>query len=156
MVLSRDLAAGHTTTGLAQRVLVRTDGSRTAHEHVAALAGARPGLVLDDGPPGTPGAAGGVQPELWINIAVIGVLLGYLLLGVANKLVATTTSRRTELATLQLIGATPRQVRMMMRREAALIAGMALGTGLLLSVLPLVLLSVGFLGRPWPVSYTHL
>jgi putative ABC transport system permease protein len=80
------------------------------------------------------------------------VLLGYLLLGIANKLIATTVQRRHEIATLQLIGATPRQIRSMMRREAALICVVALGTGLLLSVVPLVLLATGFLHRPWPAG----
>ncbi|MFC4610346.1 FtsX-like permease family protein [Streptomyces maoxianensis] len=95
---------------------------------------------------------GGTSPELWINIAVLAVLLGYLLLGIANKLIATTAARRTELATLQLIGATPYQVRAMMRREAILIATLVLITGPLPSVVPLALLSVGSLHRPWPAG----
>ncbi len=80
------------------------------------------------------------------------MLLGYLLLGIANKLIATTTRRRHELAALQLIGATPRQIRAMMRREAALICAVALGAGLLLSATPLVFLGVGILHRPWPAG----
>jgi putative ABC transport system permease protein len=89
---------------------------------------------------------------LWINIAVLAVLLGYLLLGIANKLIATTVQRRHEIATLRLIGATPGQIRAMMRREAALICAVALGTGLLLSALPLTFLAIGFLHRPWPAG----
>jgi hypothetical protein len=45
---------------------------------------------------------GAIPPELWINIAILAVLLGYLLLGIANKLIATTAGRRPELAALQL------------------------------------------------------
>lgn len=160
VVLSRDLTAGHMTTGLDESVLIRTDGSDAAEREVAKLAASRPGLALDGGSGNGGGSGGGpaldgvggAPPELWINIAVLAVLLGYLLLGIANKLLATTTQRRTELAMLQLIGATPAQVRAMMRREAALISGMALSTGLLLSVVPLGLLSVGFLHRPWPAG----
>ncbi|WP_055552035.1 ABC transporter permease [Streptomyces sp. NBRC 110028] len=153
VVLSGDLAAGHTTAGLDQSVLVRTDGTEEARHQVAALVASRPGLALDDdrSGPGLPGV-GGTAPELWINIAVLAVLLGYLLLGIANKLIATTTQRRTELAALRLIGAAPHQIRAMMRREAALISGLALITGLALSVVPLVLLSAGFLHRPWPAG----
>ncbi|WP_367125372.1 FtsX-like permease family protein [Streptomyces phytohabitans] len=146
VALSRDLAAGHTTTGLDQELLVRTDGSDAARTALAAFADERPGLALDDGW----NAPGGTPPELWINVAVLAVLLGYLLLGIANKLVATTAARRHEFATLQLIGATPAQVRAMMRREAALVCGYALSTGLLLSAVPLALLGVGFLDRPLP------
>lgn len=153
VVLSKDLAAGHTTTGLDQSVLVRTDGTEKARDRVAALVASRPGLALDDDRAGPRlGGVGGTPPELWINVAVLAVLLGYLLLGIANKLIATTTQRRTELATLRLIGATPAQIRAMMRREAALMSVLALVTGLLLSVVPLVLLSAGFLHRPWPAG----
>jgi len=168
LVLAADLAAGH-ASGLAQSVLVRTDGSAQASEALAGFAAGRPGLQLHDSSAATNGAApaggasaseeagpasglGSVPPELWINIVVLGVLLGYLLLGVTNKLVASTLERRTEIATLQLAGATPRQVRAMMRREAALASGVALVTGGLLSVVPLAMLGIGFLDRPLPAG----
>jgi putative ABC transport system permease protein len=148
VVLSRDLTAEHLTTGLTQTVLVRTDGSAAAGTRLAALAATRPGLTIDTSASG-PAGLGGTPPQVWINLAVIGVLIGYLLLGIANKLIAATAARRTELAALRLIGTTPRQVRAMMRREAALVTGYALGAGTLLAAVPLVLLGVGFLGRPW-------
>ncbi|MDG4832790.1 ABC transporter permease [Solwaraspora sp. WMMD1047] len=153
VVLSRDLVAGHTSTGLDQRILIRTDGTDATARRLAGLAAASPGLALaaTDGEPVAAGPAG-VPPELLINVAVLAVLLGYVLLGIANKLVASTTQRGTELAALRLIGATPRQIRAMMRREAALGYALALGTGLLVSAVPLVLLAVAFLGRPWPAG----
>lgn len=89
---------------------------------------------------------------MWINLAVIVVLLGYLLLSIANKLVATTAQRRNEIATLRLNGTTPRQILAMMRREAAVIGAASLTTGVLLSVIPLALLGIGFLNRPWPAG----
>jgi putative ABC transport system permease protein len=148
VVVSRDLAAGHTTSGLDQSLLVRTDGTVAARQSLAALAASRPGIVLDDEHP----QRGGPAPELWINVAVLAVLLGYLLLGIANKLVASTTQRRDELALLRLVGATPSQTRAMMRREAALIWAAATFSGLLLSAVPLMLLAIGFLHRPWPAG----
>jgi len=51
-----------------------------------------------------------------------------------------------------MIGAPPAQVRAMMRREAALISALAIAGGLLLSVVPLALLSAGFLHRAWPAG----
>ncbi|CAM5495243.1 hypothetical protein STENM327S_06455 [Streptomyces tendae] len=42
VVLSRELAAGHTTAGLDQRALVRTDGTREAGRALAALAAGVP------------------------------------------------------------------------------------------------------------------
>ncbi|WP_422129599.1 FtsX-like permease family protein [Streptomyces misionensis] len=152
LIISRDLAAGHTTSGLAQSLLVRTDGTATATRALADLAASRPGLVLENTSDTAFGSKQDTPPEVWINLATIAVLLGYLLLSIANKLIAATALRRTEIAALRLVGTTPRQIRAMMRREAAMIAVAALVSGLFLSALPLALLSQGFLDRPWPAG----
>ncbi|WP_323178525.1 MULTISPECIES: FtsX-like permease family protein [unclassified Streptomyces] len=131
VVLSHDLAAGHTTTGLVQSILVRTDGTAAARQGLTELAASHPGLTVESTEP-----AGGLKnapPEVWINLALVVVLLVYLLLSIANKLVAATAQRRIELAALRLGGTTPRQVRAMMRREAAVTAAIALATALLLT-----------------------
>ncbi|GGJ97168.1 membrane protein [Streptomyces camponoticapitis] len=151
VVVSRDLAIDHTTTRLDQTILIRTDDSATARDNLAALAASRPGLSLE--PADTTGARlSDAPPEVWVNLATIAVLLGYLLLSIANKLTATTAQRRTEIATLRLNGTTPRQIRAMMRREAALIAAAALVAGLAVSAIPLALLGIGFLDHPWPAG----
>ena len=150
VALSPDLAAGHVPP-LAQQVLVRTDGSARAQQGLAALAATRPGLAVGAADARDSGA-GGVAPEVWVNLAAVSVLLGYLLLGIANQLVAATLARRGELATLRLTGSTPRQVRAMVRREAGLMTAAALAAGLALAVVPLALLGIGFLDRPWPAG----
>ncbi|WP_405991957.1 FtsX-like permease family protein [Streptomyces sp. NBC_00986] len=152
VVLSHDLAAGHTTTALDQSLLIRTDGSAKARQNLTALTAAHPGLTL--GPANSPSTGGlkDAPPEVWINLATIVVLLVYLLLSIANKLVAATAQRRVELGALRLNGTTPRQIRAMMRREAAVTAATALTTALLLSAIPLALLGQGFLGHPWPAG----
>ncbi|MEU9959410.1 FtsX-like permease family protein [Streptomyces sp. NPDC050982] len=152
LALSHDLAEGHTTAGLDQSVLVRTDGTDAAQRALTALAAARPGLALEPTDTGSGGSLSDAPPEVWINLALIVVLLGYLLLSIANKLVATTAQRQGEIATLRLNGTTPRQILSMMRREAAVIGAAALTTGLLLSAIPLALLGIGFLDRPWPAG----
>ncbi|WRZ95209.1 FtsX-like permease family protein [Streptomyces sp. NBC_01007] len=152
VVLSHDLVAGHTTTGLDQSILVRTDGTATARQALTAFAASHPGLALEDTNPPSGDGLRDAPPEVWINLAVIVVLLVYLLLSIANKLVAATAQRRVELGALRLIGTTPRQIRAMMRREAAVTAATALTTALLLSAVPLALLGQGFLGRPWPAG----
>ena len=148
LVLSADLVAGHTTTGLAESLLLRTDGTAATDRALAALVADRPGVTLAGG--AGAGDRPAAPPETWINLAVIGVLLGYLLLGIANSLVAATAQRRDEIATLRLTGTTPGQVRTMMRREAALVSATAVAAGVLVSAVPLALLGIGFLGRPWP------
>ncbi|MEU4613433.1 ABC transporter permease [Streptomyces umbrinus] len=152
IALSHDLAAGHTTAGLAQSVLVRTDGTEAAQRALTALAAARPGLALAPTDTGSGDSLSDAPPTVWINLALIVVLLGYLLLSIANKLVATTAQRQGEIATLRLNGTTPRQILAMMRREAAVIGAAALTAGLLLSAIPLALLGIGFLDRPWPAG----
>ncbi|GAB7046143.1 FtsX-like permease family protein [Catenuloplanes indicus] len=147
VVLAHDLAAGH-SSGLDQRLLVRTDGRPATEAAVAELVASRPGTALG---PATPEPEG-VPAQLWLNIAVLGVLLGYLLLGIANKLVAATSARRDELTLLRLTGAAPAQVRAMLRREATLIWAFATAGGIGLAVVPLMLLSLGFLHRPWPAG----
>ncbi|MGI3226442.1 FtsX-like permease family protein [Streptomyces sp. GTA36] len=152
IALSHDLAAGHTTAGLDQSVLVRTDGTEAAQRALTALAAARPGLALAPTDTGSGDSLSDAPPTVWINLALIVVLLGYLLLSIANKLVATTAQRQGEIATLRLNGTTPRQILAMMRREAAVIGAAALTAGLLLSAIPLALLGIGFLDRPWPAG----
>jgi putative ABC transport system permease protein len=152
VVLSHDLAAGHTTTGLDQSILIRMDGTDTAWQHLSALAASSPGLTLENTHAASAGGLKDAPPEVWMNLAIIVVLLVYLLLSIANKLVAATAQRRVEMAALRLNGTTPRQIRAMMRREAAVTAATALTTALLLSAVPLALLGQGFLGRPWPAG----
>ncbi|MFJ9631594.1 ABC transporter permease [Streptomyces sp. NPDC101175] len=152
VVLSHDLAAGHTTTALDQSLLIRTDGTAGARERLTALVADRPGLALAPAEPPSTGGLKDAPPEVWINLATIVVLLVYLLLSIANKLVAATAQRRVELGALCLNGTTPRQIRAMMRREAAVTAATALTTAVLLSAVPLALLGQGFLGRPWPAG----
>nr|WP_181428835.1 FtsX-like permease family protein [Modestobacter versicolor] len=151
VVLSADLAAGHRDTGLAEQLLVRTDGSAAARDGLAALVADRPGVTLTDAAPRESSLAD-APAEVWLNLATISVLMGYLVLSIANKLVAVTAQRRAEIAVLRLTGTTPRQVRSMMRREATVIAAVALAAGLALSAVGVLSLGVGFLGRPWPAG----
>jgi putative ABC transport system permease protein len=148
VVLSRDLAEGHTTTGLDESVLVRTDGTDGAREALAGLATSRPGL--DVGDTGGDTSASVAAPGLLLNVATLAVLLGYLALTIANRIVAMTTQRRGEITALRLAGATRGQVLAMTRRESLIAAGVAIGAALAVTALPLAFLGIGFLGRPWP------
>ncbi len=90
------------------------------------------------------------EPGQNISLALTLVLMGYVLLGVANRLVATTARRRKEWETLRAIGATPAQVRRMVRVESGLIVGGAIVAGLLISLVPMTFISIGLVGEPWP------
>ncbi|GAB6900417.1 FtsX-like permease family protein [Kineosporia succinea] len=147
LVASPDLVAGHLTNGLVTSVLVST----SSPDALSAYVSTHPGLVLTD-PDATSTGPRGIPADVWINLAAIGVLLGYLLLGIANKLVAATTARRAEFATLRLNGSTVRQIRAMTRREAGLITVTAVTAGLGLAALPMLFLGLGLLGRPYPAG----
>ncbi|MEV0389163.1 ABC transporter permease [Nonomuraea sp. NPDC050643] len=141
VVVSRDLAAGHTTSGLDSAILVRGTADLTALGWPGVeVAGTAATASLD-------GSA-----EALVNVAVLAVLLAYVLVAVANRLVATTTARRGELDALRRLGATPAQLRSMIRWEAALLAAAASGAGLALPAVPLAMVGLGFLGRPWPAG----
>ncbi|GAA2358826.1 FtsX-like permease family protein [Nonomuraea africana] len=145
IVVSRDLAAGHTTTGLDSEILVRP-----ATADLAALVEAWPGAEVSKR--AATAVAGEASAQGLVNIAVLAVLIAYVLVSVANRLVATTTGRGEELLALRRLGATPEQVRRMLRWESLVIALLAAVSGLVLAGVPLALLSIGFLGRPWPAG----
>jgi putative ABC transport system permease protein len=140
IVLSRDLANGHTTSDLEGLALVVL----------------RPGAQAPRTPWGVKRVSATsffesqqASAQSWVNYAVPAVLLGYVLVSVANRLVVTMTRRRAELFKLQLVGATPGQLLRMVRIEAVLLAAGALGGGLVLAAIPLGLVGAGYLGRPW-------
>ncbi|MEV4890178.1 FtsX-like permease family protein, partial [Nonomuraea sp. NPDC055795] len=149
IVLARDLVAGHTTTDLDSTVFVRT-ANPSALNKLNKLSERWPALSVASS--ATSPQAGETSAQLWINIAVLAVLLGYVLVSVANRLVATTAARGAELTAIRRLGATPGQIRSMIRWEALLIALTASVAGLLMSAVPLMFLSIGFLGRPWPAG----
>ncbi|GAA1694860.1 FtsX-like permease family protein [Glycomyces endophyticus] len=116
---------------------------------VSAWAAAVPGLAVATGA-AVPQAPAGMTPDQWISLMATLAMTGYVLLGTANGLVAATSRRRTEFASLRAVGATPRQVQAMVTREALVTAAVAVGAGLAFSVLPMAILGLGFLGKPWP------
>lgn len=95
-------------------------------------------------------SAAAERPDKWVNLVVIGALLGYVLLGVVNGLVAATARRRGEFDALRHSGATPRQLMRVARAEALLLGIGASATGLALAVPPMLFLGVGALGSPVP------
>ncbi|WP_017591666.1 FtsX-like permease family protein [Nocardiopsis potens] len=151
MLVSRDLAAGHITGDLDASLLVRAEdgGAGRAREALERAAAGHPGVRVG-GADAAGAPAGGVQANTAVNFAVLGALLGYVLLSVANRLAAQTLQRGPELAALRSIGMTPGQARSLLRREAAMLAAAAVAAGLLAAAAPLALAGIGFLGRPWP------
>ncbi|AWB91519.1 ABC transporter permease [Aeromicrobium chenweiae] len=148
VVLSRDLALKHTTSGLDQTLLVRADDTSEASAALSSLASSRPGLDVERT---TADASTSVAAQgMLLNVATIAVLLGYLALTISNRIVAVTTQRRGEIAALRTAGATRAQVLGTTRRESLIAATVSVGAALVVSALPLAFLGIGFLGYPWP------
>ncbi|CCH33987.1 ABC transporter permease [Actinosynnema sp. NPDC047251] len=152
-VLPADLARAHSTTRLDSSTLVKLEPGA---DHAAVRAeltrlGERyPGLTtMGQGELG-PAERGDRYVQFWVNLVAVGVILGYIAIAVANTLVLSTAQRRREFALLRLVGGTRRQVVRMMRAEAGTLVGIAVVVGTLIAALPLVLLSVGFMGTPVP------
>ncbi|RKS80537.1 putative ABC transport system permease protein [Motilibacter peucedani] len=150
VAVSADLVRGHRTSPLTDRVLLRTDGSPATRGALAqAVAGVPGATVTPAGPAGGADTRDESSASSKLNLATVVVLLAYLLLSIANRMVAATGQRREEVALLRRLGATPAQVRSVLRAEAGLAGLGALVAGLLLSTVPLALLGIAFLGRPW-------
>jgi len=141
LILSPDVA--YPSTSLYDEVLVGGVDEQTVRE---ALAGV-PGALVDGGPREV---AAEVTPQMWLNFVVVGGLLGYVLLGVINGQVAATSRRGGEFDSLRFAGATPGQMRAMIRREGVWHGLGACIAGLALSAPPLLFLGIGLLGTPIP------
>jgi putative ABC transport system permease protein len=90
------------------------------------------------------------QVDVWITLAVVGVIVAYAALSLVNTLVASLTARRRELALLHLAGATRRQIRHMLRAEALTIAGVGTLTGTALAVAGLIPVAIATAGSLLP------
>ncbi|MEV0197095.1 hypothetical protein [Nonomuraea sp. NPDC050691] len=99
--------------------------------------------------------SGAFPGEVVVNVAVLVVLLGYVLVVVANRLEATTTARREGFRTLLRLGATPGRLRRMSLGGRADRRGRGRsrrGAGRR----PADHAERIFLGRPWPAEPSRL
>ncbi|ONI75392.1 ABC transporter permease [Actinosynnema sp. ALI-1.44] len=152
-VLPADLARAHTGDRMDDTVLVRQEpGADTAAVTAALqdLSVRYPGLAVTPG--STVAAVGGSQgkAQFYLNLVAVGVILGYVVISVANTLVMSTAQRSREFALLRLIGASRRQVVRMMRFEALTTVGVAAVLGTVVAGIPLVLLNLIMRGTPLP------
>ncbi|AGM06787.1 FtsX-like permease family protein [Amycolatopsis keratiniphila] len=152
-VLPADLARAHTGDRMDDSVLVRRQPDADPAAVTAALneLGARyPGLAVTPGSAVAAPANGQQDAQFYVNLVAVGVILGYVVISVANTLVMSTAQRSREFALLRLIGTTKRQVARMMRFEALATVGVAALLGTVVAGIPLMLLNLGLRGTPLP------
>ena len=149
--LPRGTLDGHLTDPLDHAVLVRIAGDAAPAEVDAALAGlAYAGLAVMDRAGFQAAQAEAMALDAWVNLLLVGVLLGYVAISAANSLVMGTHARARELALLRLVGTTHRQVLRMLRWEGAVVVLTATAIGAMIAAVALVMLSVGLTGSPTP------
>lgn len=147
LTMEADAVRLHTTDALTDFALVAVaDGA--ASDVRASLESA--GLLVQ-GVGGQKAAGADAQSQQgWVNLVALIVILGYIAIAVINTLVMATAERSRELALLQLIGSSRRQVRAMMRTEAVLISVIAAVFGVAVAIPPLMGMSIGVSGSPIP------
>jgi putative ABC transport system permease protein len=86
----------------------------------------------------------------WLNKMLIGVMVGYAALAAATTMVMAALARRRELALLQLVGVTRRQIRRMVNAEQAGLLGVAVLIGASIAALTLGSIMRALTGSPIP------
>ncbi|MBE1470457.1 putative ABC transport system permease protein [Kibdelosporangium phytohabitans] len=152
-VLPADLARAHTGDRMDDSVLVRQEPGADSAAVTAALhdlAARYPGLTVAPGSTVAAASDGQVKAQFYLNLVAVGVILGYVVISVANTLVMSTAQRSREFALLRLVGTSKRQVVRMMRLEALATVGVAAVLGTVVAGIPLVLLNIALRGTPLP------
>jgi putative ABC transport system permease protein len=129
VTLPLDAVAGHTTSEVDDRVLVRAEPGADLDMALAGLAASHPGLAVVDPAGLTAELSADLAVSAWLNKLLIGVMVGYAALAAANTMVMAALARGRELSLLRLVGVTRRQVRRMVNAEQVGLLGMALLIG---------------------------
>lgn len=88
----------------------------------------------------------------WVNLTGLVVIVAFISIIVVNNLVMATLERAREFALLRLIGTTRAQIRRMLCYEALVITVLAIVLGSFIAAIPLIVLSLAFLGSPLPAA----
>ncbi|MET1074111.1 MAG: FtsX-like permease family protein [Umezawaea sp.] len=145
LTLSADALRPHTTTGLADYLLVTStpDGRAGVEQAIGQL-----GLAVQETT--VPAGSGERDTQSWVNLIALLVILGYVALSVVNTLVMATVGRRREFTLLRLIGTTDRQIRGMTLIESLVAVLIAVVVGTVTAIPPLVGFALGVSGQPVP------
>jgi putative ABC transport system permease protein len=131
------LLAPHTTSGLAEQVLVSTAphaGLGSVEHNLSRLAA---DIQVSSRSATLAAFSAQEQTGAWVNYMFIAALIAYVTVSLISSTVAATARRRPQLQMLRRIGASGRQVGRAMTIEAALVAaaGIVLGTLVALAAL---------------------
>src|SRR4029077_17508115 len=150
-LLAPELAAGHLTTPLLSKILIRTDQPAAAATRLQALAQRYPGLQVSDSASLVTAADADRELNHWLGPFFVAMLFAFTSIAVVNTLIMIALRRRRELALLRLTGATTPKAGSRAAWEAILITPRGLGVGLAIAATALLPLSHAFTGgfRPY-------
>ena len=140
-LLSPELAAGHRSGPLLGTILVSTSDPAAVQRRLERLAARYPGMQVSSRASLTTSRDAEHEGDRWLWPLFVLLIFGFTSIAVANTLVMIALQRGRELALLQLVGGTRRQVRSMARWEAALIVTIGVGLGLAIAAVALLPLS---------------
>ncbi|MGC5311558.1 ABC transporter permease [Micromonospora zamorensis] len=148
VTLAAETVAGHTAGGTDDEILVRAGPE--VDTALATWSAGRPGTQVLDAATRTRLISTDLAFGAWLNRLLIGVMVGYAALAAATTMVLAALARRRELALLQLVGVTRRQIRRMVQAEQAGLLGTAVLIGATIAALTLSAIVNGLTGSPIP------
>jgi putative ABC transport system permease protein len=148
VTLASATVAGHLPRSLEDEVLVRTGPGGDAS--LAAWSAGHPGSAVLDTASRTQQISTDLAIGAWLNRLLIGVMVGYAALAASTTMVMAALARRRELALLQLVGVTRRQLRRMVNAEQAGLLGAAVLIGAAIAALTLGAIVRALTGSPIP------
>ncbi|WP_433378908.1 ABC transporter permease [Actinoplanes sp. CA-142083] len=148
VTLAKETVAGHLPRDADDEVLVRTGPGGAAS--LAAWSAGHPRSAVLDAATRTRMIGTDLAIGAWLNRMFIGVMLGYAALAASTTMVMAALARRRELALLQLVGVTRRQIRRMVNAEQAGLLGTAVLIGATIAALTLGSIVLALTGNPIP------
>ncbi|MFE7511052.1 FtsX-like permease family protein [Streptomyces sp. NPDC057540] len=151
LTMSQELVSRHVDNPLASSLLVKTEANdRPGRAALRKALGALPGVAVLDRDEVEDLRAEVQQSNAEVNYVAMGLIIAFTAIAAVNTLAISVADRAREFALLRLVGTTRRQVRRMLRIEAALVTliATALGTGIAYAVL--TAFSLGMTGSAAP------
>jgi putative ABC transport system permease protein len=145
-LLASELAAGHQTSPLLGTILIQTGHPAAVAARVRTLAPRYPGLRVSGRASIATATDAERETNRWLGPLFVVIIFAFTSIAVVNTLTMIALQRGRELALLQLVGGTKRQVRSMARWEAGLIITIGLGVGLAIAAAALLPLSHALTG----------
>jgi putative ABC transport system permease protein len=154
-VLPSGMAEGHRTSPLLDGVLIRTAPGASPHAvatGLRALAARYPGLTVGDRHDLAVQVDADRAANDWLFRILVAIVFAFTAIATINTLMMIAVHRTRELALLNLIGGTARQIRAMARWEAGMVVALGVGLGGLIALITLSPTSSMLSGSPVPYA----